>query len=87
MINNIFHKFLKPVQCKIVFFIFIFFHKTSGFIHFVKFYLILLLSFFLKIFRGKDVTLLFAQLKIFFKDVTVAKPRSSRNSSIGKSGH
>ncbi|GCC48749.1 hypothetical protein chiPu_0032660, partial [Chiloscyllium punctatum] len=35
-----------------------------------------------KIFRGKDVTLLYSQLKIFFKEVTCAKPRSSRNSSI-----
>ncbi|CAH1239578.1 FTSJ1 [Branchiostoma lanceolatum] len=35
-----------------------------------------------KIFRGKDITLLYSQLKIFFPDVTVAKPRSSRNSSI-----
>jgi len=39
-------------------------------------------NFVAKIFRGKDVDLLYAQLKIFFKDVTVAKPRSSRNSSI-----
>ncbi|XP_042871994.1 putative tRNA (cytidine(32)/guanosine(34)-2'-O)-methyltransferase [Penaeus japonicus] len=39
-------------------------------------------TFVAKIFRGKDVTLLYAQLKIFFKRVTVAKPRSSRNSSI-----
>lgn len=35
-----------------------------------------------KIFRGKDVDLLYAQLKIFFPQVTIAKPRSSRNSSI-----
>ncbi|XP_042237191.1 putative tRNA (cytidine(32)/guanosine(34)-2'-O)-methyltransferase [Homarus americanus] len=35
-----------------------------------------------KIFRGKDVTLLYSQLKIFFRHVTVTKPRSSRNSSI-----
>jgi len=35
-----------------------------------------------KIFRGKDVTLLYSQLKIFFPLVTVTKPRSSRNSSI-----
>ncbi|XP_034734910.1 putative tRNA (cytidine(32)/guanosine(34)-2'-O)-methyltransferase [Etheostoma cragini] len=35
-----------------------------------------------KIFRGKDVTLLYSQLKIFFGGVTCAKPRSSRNSSI-----
>ncbi|XP_044161580.1 putative tRNA (cytidine(32)/guanosine(34)-2'-O)-methyltransferase [Bufo gargarizans] len=35
-----------------------------------------------KIFRGKDVTLLYSQLKIFFREVTCAKPRSSRNSSI-----
>jgi tRNA (cytidine32/guanosine34-2'-O)-methyltransferase len=35
-----------------------------------------------KIFRGKDVDLLFAQLKIVFARVRVAKPRSSRASSI-----
>ncbi|XP_035215380.1 putative tRNA (cytidine(32)/guanosine(34)-2'-O)-methyltransferase, partial [Stegodyphus dumicola] len=39
-------------------------------------------TFVAKIFRGKDVTLLFSQLKIFFETVTIAKPRSSRNSSI-----
>jgi tRNA (cytidine32/guanosine34-2'-O)-methyltransferase len=37
-----------------------------------------------KIFRGRDVSLLYAQLRLFFKHVIVAKPRSSRNSSIGK---
>lgn len=37
-----------------------------------------------QIFRGKDVTLLYSQLRIFFSGVTCAKPRSSRNSSIGK---
>lgn len=35
-----------------------------------------------KIFRGKDVSILLAQLQIFFGDVIVAKPCSSRNSSI-----
>ena len=35
-----------------------------------------------KIFRGRNVDLLFAQLKIFFERVVVAKPRSSRASSI-----
>uniref|UniRef100_H3ANP9 Putative tRNA (cytidine(32)/guanosine(34)-2'-O)-methyltransferase n=1 Tax=Latimeria chalumnae TaxID=7897 RepID=H3ANP9_LATCH len=35
-----------------------------------------------QIFRGKDITLLYSQLKIFFSEVTCAKPRSSRNSSI-----
>jgi tRNA (cytidine32/guanosine34-2'-O)-methyltransferase len=35
-----------------------------------------------KIFRGKDVELIYAQLKICFEFVTVAKPRSSRASSI-----
>ncbi|KAB8346270.1 hypothetical protein FH972_023314 [Carpinus fangiana] len=35
-----------------------------------------------KIFRGKDVDLLYAQLKIVFEYVTVAKPRSSRASSV-----
>ncbi|KAG1672354.1 Lon protease, mitochondrial [Nymphon striatum] len=39
-------------------------------------------TFVAKIFRGKDVTLLYSQLKVFFSVVTVAKPRSSRNSSI-----
>lgn len=35
-----------------------------------------------KIFRGKDVDLLYSQLKMFFPTVTICKPRSSRNSSI-----
>jgi tRNA (cytidine32/guanosine34-2'-O)-methyltransferase len=35
-----------------------------------------------KIFRAKDVDLLFAQLRIMFEKVCVAKPRSSRASSI-----
>nr|XP_020449161.1 putative tRNA (cytidine(32)/guanosine(34)-2'-O)-methyltransferase [Monopterus albus]XP_020449162.1 putative tRNA (cytidine(32)/guanosine(34)-2'-O)-methyltransferase [Monopterus albus]XP_020449163.1 putative tRNA (cytidine(32)/guanosine(34)-2'-O)-methyltransferase [Monopterus albus] len=39
-------------------------------------------TFVAKIFRGKDVTLLYSQLKIFFTGVTCSKPRSSRNSSI-----
>ncbi|KAG0225696.1 putative tRNA (cytidine(32)/guanosine(34)-2'-O)-methyltransferase [Actinomortierella wolfii] len=39
-------------------------------------------SFVAKIFRGKDITLLYTQLKIFFPKVTCSKPRSSRNSSI-----
>jgi len=39
-------------------------------------------TFVAKIFRGKDVTLLFSQLRLFFPLVTCAKPRSSRNSSI-----
>lgn len=39
-------------------------------------------TFVAKIFRGRDVQLLYAQLKTFFPTVTCAKPRSSRNSSI-----
>lgn len=39
-------------------------------------------NFVAKIFRGKDVSLLYSQLKIFFPTVTICKPRSSRNSSI-----
>lgn len=35
-----------------------------------------------KIFRGKNVDVLYAQLKIFFEEVYVAKPRSSRASSV-----
>jgi tRNA (cytidine32/guanosine34-2'-O)-methyltransferase len=35
-----------------------------------------------KIFRGRGVDLLYAQLKIFFESVVVAKPRSSRASSV-----
>lgn len=37
-----------------------------------------------QIFRGKDSPLLYSQLRLFFTDVTCAKPRSSRNSSIGE---
>lgn len=36
-----------------------------------------------KIFRGRDAALLTAQLRCLFRGVEVAKPRSSRNSSIG----
>jgi len=32
----------------------------------------------------KDISLLYAQLRLFFRDVVVAKPQSSRNSSIGQ---
>jgi tRNA (cytidine32/guanosine34-2'-O)-methyltransferase len=39
-------------------------------------------AFVAKLFRGKDVTLLQAQLATFFPRVSVAKPRSSRNSSM-----
>ena len=35
-----------------------------------------------KIFRGKDVDLIYAQLRCFFTNVTCAKPRSSRASSL-----
>jgi tRNA (cytidine32/guanosine34-2'-O)-methyltransferase len=33
-----------------------------------------------KIFRGKDMSLLYSQLRLFFRRVTIAKPKSSRNS-------
>ncbi|KZC07487.1 Putative ribosomal RNA methyltransferase 1, partial [Dufourea novaeangliae] len=39
-------------------------------------------TFVAKIFRAKDVTLLYSQLKIFFPYVYCTKPSSSRNSSI-----
>ncbi|KAK1312863.1 hypothetical protein QJS10_CPA07g00039 [Acorus calamus] len=39
-------------------------------------------KFIAKIFRGKDTSLLYCQLKLFFPNVTFAKPKSSRNSSI-----
>lgn len=39
-------------------------------------------NFVAKIFRGKDVDLLYDQMKIFFPEVMICKPRSSRNSSI-----
>lgn len=35
-----------------------------------------------KIFRGRDVALLTSKLELFFKRVVIAKPSSSRNSSI-----
>lgn len=36
----------------------------------------------LQVFRGRDMALLYAQLRALFPRVTVAKPKSSRNSSI-----
>jgi len=39
-------------------------------------------TFVAKIFRGRDVSLLYTQLRIIFDTVSVAKPTSSRNSSI-----
>lgn len=39
-------------------------------------------TFVAKIFRGKDTSLLHSQLSIFFEKVSIAKPASSRNSSI-----
>lgn len=39
-------------------------------------------SFVAKLFRGKEVSLLFAQLRRFFSEVLCAKPKTSRNSSF-----
>ena len=39
-------------------------------------------NFVAKIFRGKDVDLIYAQLRCFFEKVSCAKPRSSRASSL-----
>ncbi|XP_059608696.1 putative tRNA (cytidine(32)/guanosine(34)-2'-O)-methyltransferase [Phlebotomus argentipes] len=39
-------------------------------------------TFVAKIFRGKDTTLLYSQLDIFFDSVSITKPQSSRNSSL-----
>jgi|GEM_PF-239559 tRNA (cytidine32/guanosine34-2'-O)-methyltransferase len=39
-------------------------------------------NFVAKVFRGKDITLLFSQLKMFFRRVSCCKPKSSRNSSL-----
>lgn len=39
-------------------------------------------SFVAKMFRGRDATLLYSQLRHFFPLVTIAKPQSSRNSSM-----
>ena len=39
-------------------------------------------TFVAKIFRGRDVQLLYSQLRLLFERVSVAKPSSSRNSSI-----
>ncbi|QSL66280.1 hypothetical protein MERGE_000658 [Pneumocystis wakefieldiae] len=39
-------------------------------------------NFVAKIFRGKDISFLYAQLGCFFEKITCAKPRSSRGSSI-----
>ena len=40
-------------------------------------------TFVAKVFRGPDVWLLTAQLKLLFARVLLCKPRSSRNSSVG----
>lgn len=39
-------------------------------------------TFVAKVFRGKDVSLLLSQLQLFFGCVNIAKPRSSRSTSI-----
>merc|ERR1712130_91501 len=39
-------------------------------------------NFICKIFRGRDINLLYTKLGIFFNNISVAKPKSSRNSSI-----
>lgn len=39
-------------------------------------------TFIAKIFRGRDISLLVAKLRMFFKSVLVVKPKSSRSSSI-----
>eukprot|EP00501_MAST-03F_sp_TOSAG23-6_P002610 GSMAST32.ASY1.ANO1.2751.1 assembled CDS len=39
-------------------------------------------TFVAKIFRGKDVCLLYSQLKVYFEEVICCKPKSIRNSSI-----
>lgn len=39
-------------------------------------------TFVAKVFRQKDTDLLYGQLRVVFRDVSVVKPRSSRNSSI-----
>ncbi len=39
-------------------------------------------TFVAKIFRGRDTSLLYHQLKVFFPDVYLAKPGSSRHSSV-----
>lgn len=39
-------------------------------------------TFVAKMFRGKDISLLISQLRIFFSQVDVVKPTSSRSSSI-----
>lgn len=39
-------------------------------------------TFVAKIFRGRDIGILFKQFKMFFREIYCAKPRSCRNSSI-----
>lgn len=39
-------------------------------------------TFVAKIFRGRDISQIYEKLQIFFSDVVIAKPKSSRNSSI-----
>ena len=39
-------------------------------------------AFVAKIFRGRDVSLLVSQLRVFYRRVVIAKPKSSRNASL-----
>jgi tRNA (cytidine32/guanosine34-2'-O)-methyltransferase len=39
-------------------------------------------AFVAKVFRCRDTHLLYGQLRVFFRDVVISKPRSSRNSSV-----
>lgn len=39
-------------------------------------------TFVAKVFRGKDISLLYSQLGVFFEKVYCTKPKSSRNASI-----
>lgn len=39
-------------------------------------------TFIAKVFRGRDISLLYSQLRVFFRRVICCKPKSSRNSSI-----
>ncbi len=39
-------------------------------------------SFICKIFRGRDINVLYTKLEVLFHHIAVAKPKSSRNSSI-----
>jgi tRNA (cytidine32/guanosine34-2'-O)-methyltransferase len=57
-------------------------HRNAPFSHKIVTYCMLSGTFVAKIFRGRHASQLYAQLRLLFDRVSIAKPTSSRNSSL-----